>query len=49
MTVEVVNEPAPVKYVSMTSEKVKLVFDSHVSKGQVVREYVLAVGHEKTR
>ena len=48
MTVEVVNEPAPVKYVFMTPGKVKKIFDSHVIKGQVIKEYALAVGSEKT-
>ena len=48
MTVEVVNEPAPVKYVFMTPDKVKKIFDSHVIKGQVIKEYALAVGSEKT-
>jgi NADP-reducing hydrogenase subunit HndB len=49
MTVEVVNEPAPVKYVYMTADKVKKIFDSHILKGQIVKEYALAVGSEKTR
>ena len=49
VTVEAVNEPAPVKYVLMTPEKVKKIFDSHVVKGQVVKEYALALGSEKTR
>ena len=48
MTVEVVNEPAPVKYVFMTPDKVRKIFDSHVIKGQVIKEYALAVGSEKT-
>ena len=49
LTVEVANEPAPVKYVLMTPEKVKKIVESHVMKGQVVKEYALAVGSEKTR
>jgi len=49
MTVEVATEPAPVKYVFLTPEKVKRIIDSHVLKGQVVTEYALAVGSEKTR
>jgi NADP-reducing hydrogenase subunit HndB len=48
MTVEVVNEPAPVKYVFMTPDKVKKIFDSHILRGQVIKEYALAVGSEKT-
>lgn len=49
LTVEAVNEPAPVKYVFVTPDKVKKIFDSHILKGQVVKEYALAVGSEKTR
>lgn len=48
MTVEIVNEPAPVKYVFMTPDKVKKIIDSHIIKGQVIKEYALAVGSEKT-
>lgn len=49
LTVEIANEPAPVKYVLMTPAKVKKIVESHVMKGQVVKEYALAVGSEKTR
>ena len=49
MTIEVLGEPAPVKYVLMTPDKVKKVFNSHVLKGEVVRECALAVGSERTR
>ena len=49
MTVEVADQPAPVKYVFMTPQKVKKVVESHVIRGEVVREYALAVGSEKTR
>ena len=48
MTVEVLGEPAPVKYVYLTAEKVKKIFDEHVLKGQVIKELALAVGSEKT-
>ncbi|MGA9363431.1 MAG: (2Fe-2S) ferredoxin domain-containing protein [Bacteroidota bacterium] len=48
MTVEIVNEPAPVKYVFMTPDKVKKIIDSHIIKGQVIKDYALAVGSEKT-
>lgn len=48
ITVEVANEPAPVKYVSMTPEKIRSIIESHVLKGQIVQEYALAVGSEKT-
>ncbi len=49
MTVEVLGEPAPVKYVRMTPEKVKKIVDSHVLKGSIVQEYALALGSETTR
>ena len=49
MTVEVLGEPAPVKYVFMTAEKVRKIIDAHVVNGQIVKEYALALGSEKTR
>lgn len=49
MTIEVLGEPASVKYVLLTPEKVKKIIDSHVLKGQAVREYALALGSERTR
>lgn len=48
MTVQVMDEPAPVKYVSLTAQKVKTIIDSHVLGGQIVKEYALAVGSETT-
>lgn len=48
ITVEVFNEPAPVKYVSLTSDKIRKIFDSHILKGQILKEYALAVGSETT-
>jgi NADP-reducing hydrogenase subunit HndB len=47
MTVELVGE-APVKYVDMTEEKVKEVFTGHVVKGEIVTDYALAIGSERT-
>jgi NADP-reducing hydrogenase subunit HndB len=49
MTIEVLGEPAPVKYVLLTPQKVKKIIDSHVLRGQVVMDYALAVGSEQTR
>jgi NADP-reducing hydrogenase subunit HndB len=49
MTIEVLGEPAPVKYVSLTPDKVSKIIDSHVLKGQIAKEYALAVGSETTR
>jgi NADP-reducing hydrogenase subunit HndB len=49
MTIEVLGEPAPVKYISLTPDKVNKIIDSHVLKGQIAKEYALAVGSETTR
>ena len=49
MTVEVAGEPAPVKYVLLTPDKVKKIIDAHVISGQIPKEFALAVGSEKTR
>lgn len=49
LTVEVAGEPAPVKYVSMTAARVKEVVDSHVLRGQALKNYALAVGSERTQ
>jgi NADP-reducing hydrogenase subunit HndB len=47
MTVEVVDKP-PIKYIELTPEKVKTIFDKHIVGGNVVQEYALAVGSERT-
>lgn len=44
-TVELVDKP-PVKYVDLTPEKIKKIFAEHVQKGNIVQEYVLAMGSE---
>jgi len=49
MTVEVLGEPAPVKYVSLTPDKVKKIIETHVLQGRVATEYALALGSETTR
>jgi NADP-reducing hydrogenase subunit HndB len=48
MTIEAVNEPAPVKYVYLTADKVRKIFDSHIMKGQILKDYALALGSETT-
>jgi NADP-reducing hydrogenase subunit HndB len=48
MTVEIKNETAPVKYVYLTADKIKKIFDSHIIKGEIIKEYALAIGSEKT-
>jgi NADP-reducing hydrogenase subunit HndB len=45
-TIEVVNE-APVKYVDLTADKVKKIFEDHVLKGKFVQEYALSIGSER--
>jgi NADP-reducing hydrogenase subunit HndB len=47
MTVEVTGEAMPVRYVSLTAEKVKKIFETHVVKGLVVKELTQAVTGEK--
>lgn len=48
ITVEMANELAPVKYIEMTPVKIKKIFDSHILKNEIVKEYALALGSEKT-
>jgi NADP-reducing hydrogenase subunit HndB len=47
MTVEIQGEP-PVKYVDLTPAKVKEIFEKHILQGQIVKEYALAFGGERT-
>ena len=47
VTVERTGEPA-VKYVDLTPEKAKRVFEEHVLGGEIVTEYALAAGSERT-
>ncbi len=45
-TVELKNQ-APVKYVDLTEEKVKKIFESHILQGKFVQEYALSIGSER--
>lgn len=45
-TVEVKGQP-PVKYVDLTEEKVKKIFEEHVMGEKIVDEYALAIGSER--
>ena len=45
-TIELQEEP-PVKYVDLTPEKAKDIFEQHVVGGKVVTEYALAAGSER--
>ncbi|MCD6496742.1 MAG: (2Fe-2S) ferredoxin domain-containing protein [Deltaproteobacteria bacterium] len=47
MTVEVTDQ-APVKYIDLDKKKTKRIFDEHVMKGNIVEEYALAMGGERT-
>lgn len=47
ITVEVADQ-APVKYVELDEKKVGRIFEEHVMKGEIVKEYALALGSEQT-
>ncbi len=47
VTVEMAGEPA-VKYVDLTPEKARRIFDEHVLGGAIVTEYALGAGSERT-
>ena len=46
-TIELAGGP-PVKYISLTAEKMQKIFAEHVVAGNPVKEYALVVGHETT-
>jgi NADP-reducing hydrogenase subunit HndB len=46
-TVEIVGKP-PVKYVDLTTEKMKKILEQHIIKGNIINEYALAIGSERT-
>jgi NADP-reducing hydrogenase subunit HndB len=46
-TIELVGE-APVKYVDLNGRKMKKIFEEHVLGGDIVLEYALGYGSEKT-
>ncbi|MDQ7826523.1 MAG: (2Fe-2S) ferredoxin domain-containing protein [Candidatus Eremiobacteraeota bacterium] len=45
MTVEI-KDQAPVKYISLTAEKALKILEEHALKGNIVKEFALAVGSE---
>ncbi len=47
ITVEVI-EQAPIKYVDLDKKKVKEIYDEHIMKGNVIKDYALAIGSEQT-
>lgn len=46
-TVEIAGQ-APVKYIDLTEKKIKEIFERHVLGGNIVQEYALGIGSEKT-
>jgi NADP-reducing hydrogenase subunit HndB len=46
-TVQITGKP-PVKYVDLNTDKIKKIVENHVLKGNVVLEYALAIGSERT-
>lgn len=45
-TVQLLNE-TPVKYIDLTPDKVKKIFDEHVMAGKIVSQYALGMGSER--
>ncbi|MFC2146018.1 (2Fe-2S) ferredoxin domain-containing protein [Acidobacteriota bacterium] len=45
-TVEILDHP-PVKYADLTIEKMKKILTQHIVKGDIVKEYALAIGSER--
>ena len=46
-TIELAGEP-PVKYISLTEDKMRRIYAEHVKDGKPVQEYALVAGHETT-
>ncbi len=46
-TVELAGE-APVRYISLTADKMRKIFAEHVVAGRPVKDYALVAGHETT-
>ena len=47
VTIEIQGAAAPVKYVELTPEKARRVFEEHVLSGKIVTEFALAQGSER--
>ncbi len=45
-TVEILNSPS-VKYVNLTTKKVKKIFKEHILGGDIVKDYAIGIGSEK--
>lgn len=46
VTIEIKDE-APVKYVDLTTDKIRRIFQEHLLQGKIVKEYALAIGSER--
>jgi NADP-reducing hydrogenase subunit HndB len=46
-TLEITGSP-PVKYVDLTTDKIKEILDEHIIKGNILKKYALAIGSERT-
>jgi len=46
-TVELAGK-APVKYIDLTEDKARTIFQRHVMGGEIVQEFALGIGSEKT-
>ena len=46
-TVEILNQP-PVKYGDLTDEKILKIFKEHILGGNILEEYALVIGSERT-
>ncbi|UCG91808.1 MAG: (2Fe-2S) ferredoxin domain-containing protein [candidate division WOR-3 bacterium] len=46
-TVEITGKP-PVKYGDLTATKIKKILHDHIVKGNIVNDYALAIGSERT-
>ncbi len=46
-TVEIKDKP-PVKYVDLTTQRIKKILNNHILKGNIVNECALAIGSERT-
>jgi NADP-reducing hydrogenase subunit HndB len=46
-TIEIINEP-PVKYGDLTEKKMRRIFNEHIIGGNVIEEYALVIGSERT-
>ena len=47
VTVEIKGKP-PVKYVDLATEKIKKILNLHIIKGNIINDYALAIGSERT-